>query len=147
MQSAISYHRDREMYVPFAQAPSRAMGIVVRSTADHATLADAIRNAIWSVDSEQPVSTIQPLESVIAEEYTGYSIVSQLMGYFSILGLFLGAIGIYGVMAFMVGQRTSEIGIRIALGARPVRITGLWVGGDFGWRELELRLVLWGHWR
>ena len=135
MQSAISYHRDREMYVPFAQAPSRAMGIVVRSTADHATLADAIRNAIWSVDSEQPVSTIQPLESVIAEEYTGYSIVSQLMGYFSILGLFLGAIGIYGVMAFMVAQRTSEIGIRIALGAQPGQIMrlvvgrGLWLAG------------------
>jgi putative ABC transport system permease protein len=135
MQSVISYHRDREFYVPFAQAPSRSMGIVVRSTADHATLADAIRNAIWSVDSEQPVSAIQPLESVIAEQYTGYSIVSQLMGYFSVLGLFLGAIGIYGVMAFMVAQRTSEIGIRIALGAQPIQIMrlvvgrGLWLAG------------------
>jgi putative ABC transport system permease protein len=135
MQSVISYHRDREFYVPFAQDPSRSMGIVVRSTADHATLADAIRNAIWSVDSEQPVSAIQPLESVIAEQYTGYSIVSQLMGYFSLLGLFLGAIGIYGVMAFMVAQRTSEIGIRIALGAQPSQIMrlvvgrGLWLAG------------------
>ncbi|MGB8523956.1 MAG: ABC transporter permease [Candidatus Acidiferrales bacterium] len=135
MHSAMNYHRDREMYVPFAQAPSRAMGIVVRSTADHATLADAIRSAIWSVDSEQPVSAIQPLESVIAEQYFGYGIISQLMGYFSVLGLFLGAIGIYGVMAFMVAQRTSEIGIRIALGAQPSHIMrlvvgrGLWLAG------------------
>jgi len=135
MQSVMNYHHDREIYVPFAQDPSRAMGIVVRSTADHATLADAIRSAIWSVDSEQPVSAIQPLESIIAEEYFGYGIVAQLMGYFSVLGLFLGAIGIYGVMAFMVGQRTSEIGIRIALGAQPSQIMrlvvgrGLWLAG------------------
>jgi putative ABC transport system permease protein len=128
MHSGMSYHREREMYVPFAQAPSREMGIVVRSTADHATLADAIRNAIWSMDSEQPVSTIRPLETIISEQYTGYSIVSQLMGYFSVLGLFLGAIGIYGVMAFMVAQRTSEIGIRIALGAQPMQILRLVLG-------------------
>jgi ABC-type antimicrobial peptide transport system permease subunit len=57
------------------------------------------------------------------------------MGYFSVLGLFLGAIGIYGVMAFMVAQRTSEIGIRIALGAQPSQIMrlvvgrGLWLAG------------------
>jgi putative ABC transport system permease protein len=135
MQSVMNYHHDREIYVPFAQDPSRATGIVVRSTADHATLADAIRNVIWSVDSEQPVSAIQPLESIIAEEYFGYGIISQLMGYFSVLGLFLGAIGIYGVMAFMVAQRTSEIGIRIALGAQPIQIMrlvvgrGLWLAG------------------
>jgi putative ABC transport system permease protein len=135
MHGGLSYHREREIYVPFAQDPSHTMGIVVRSTADHATLADAIRSAIWSVDSEQPVSTIQPLESIISEEYTGYAIVSKLMGYFSILGLFLGAIGIYGVMAFMVAQRTAEIGIRITLGAQPIQILrlvigkGLWLTG------------------
>jgi putative ABC transport system permease protein len=135
MHGGMSYHREREMYVPFAQYPSRWMGLVVRSTADHATLADAIRSAIWSVDAEQPVSVIRPLEAIVSEEYFGYGIVSQLMGYFSVLGLFLGAIGIYGVMAFMVAQRTSEIGIRIALGAQPSQIMrlvvgrGLWLAG------------------
>ena len=128
MHGGLSYHREREIYVPFAQDSSRGMGIVVRSTADHATLADAIRSAIWSVDSEQPVSAIQPLDSKISEEYTGYAIVSKLMGYFSILGLFLGAIGIYGVMAFMVAQRTAEIGIRITLGAQPSQILRLVIG-------------------
>jgi putative ABC transport system permease protein len=135
MHNDMSYHLEREMYVPFAQYPSRGMGMVVRSSADCATLAGAIRSAIWSVDSEQPVSVIRPLETIISEQYTGYNIVSQLMGFFSVLGLFLGAIGIYGVMSFMVTQRTSEIGIRIALGAQPSQILrlvvgrGLWLAG------------------
>ena len=135
MHGAMNYHLEREMYVAFAQFPSRGMGIVVRSAADRTTLANAIRSAIWSVDSEQPVSEVHPLEAIIAEHYTGYGIISQLMGYFSLLGLFLGAIGIYGVMAFMVAQRTSEIGIRIALGAQPSQILrlvvgrGLWLAG------------------
>jgi putative ABC transport system permease protein len=128
LSGMMDYHRDREMYVPFAQFPSRGMGIVVRSTADRATLGDAIRNTIWSVDGEQPVSQVRPLETIIADQYAAYHIVSELMGFFSILGLFLGAIGIYGVMAFMVTQRTHEIGIRITLGAQPREILGLVVG-------------------
>jgi putative ABC transport system permease protein len=135
MNSAMSYHRDREMYVPFAQFPSRMMGVVVRTTSDQATLAAAIHSAIWSVDADQPVSVIRPLDVIMSEQYSGWHIVSQLMGFFSVLGLFLGAIGIYGVMAFMVTQRTREIGIRIALGARPNEILrlvmgkGLWLAG------------------
>ncbi len=128
MTSEMTYHRDREMYVPFAQFPSAEMEIVVRSSTDRATLASAIRSAIWSVDADQPVSEIRPLEAIISDRYAGYYIVSQLMGFFSVLGLFLGAIGIYGVMAFMVTQRTHEIGIRIALGARPHEILRLVVG-------------------
>jgi putative ABC transport system permease protein len=128
VNSIMNYHRDREMYAPFAQFPARGMGIVVRSPADRATLSEAIRNAIWSVDAEQPVSQVIPLETVISDEYAGYHIVAELMGFFSVLGLFLGAIGIYGVMAFMVTQRTHEIGVRITLGAQPREILRLVVG-------------------
>jgi putative ABC transport system permease protein len=128
VNSLMNYHRDREMYVPFAQFPSRGMGIVVRSTANRATLADAIRNSIWSVDAEQPVSQIRLFKTIVADEYGGYQVVSELMGFFSVLGLFLGAIGIYGVMAFMVTQRTHEIGIRLTLGAHPREILRLVVG-------------------
>ena len=128
MDSSWSHHHDREMYVPFAQAPSKQMGIVVRSTAAEGPIADAVRSAIWSVDADQPVSLVRPMETVIGEQFSGYQIMSQLMGFFSILGLFLGAIGIYGVMAFMVTQRTREIGIRITLGAQPREILGLVIG-------------------
>jgi putative ABC transport system permease protein len=128
MDNSLNHHHDREMYVPFAQAPSKQMGIVVRSTAAAGTLADAVRGTIWSVDADQPVSLVRPMEAVIGEQFSGYQIMSQLMGFFSILGLFLGAIGIYGVMAFMVTQRTREIGIRITLGAQPREILGLVIG-------------------
>jgi len=128
MNSAWTHHQDREMYVPFAQSPSKAMGIVIRSTAAEGTLADAVRSAIWSVDADQPVSMVRPMEIVIADQFSGYQILTQLMGFFSLLGLFLGAIGIYGVMAFMVTQRTREIGIRITLGAQPREILGLVIG-------------------
>ena len=128
MDSQWSHHHDREIYVPFAQAPSHQMGIVIRSTAAEGTLADAVRSAIWSVDADQPVSLVRPMGTVIAEQFSGYQIMTQLMGFFSLLGLFLGAIGIYGVMAFMVTQRTREIGIRITLGAQPREILGLVIG-------------------
>jgi len=128
MDSAWDHHNAREMYVPFAQAPSHQMGIVIRSTAAEGTLADAVRSAIWSVDADEPVSLVRPMETVIAEQFSGYQIMTQLMGFFSLLGLFLGAIGIYGVMAFMVTQRTREIGIRITLGAQPREILGLVIG-------------------
>jgi putative ABC transport system permease protein len=128
MDSAWDHHNAREMYVPFAQSPSHQMGIVIRSTAAEGTLADAVRSAIWSVDADQPVSLVRPMEAVIAEQFSGYQIMTQLMGFFSLLGLFLGAIGIYGVMAFMVTQRTREIGIRITLGAQPRGILRLVIG-------------------
>jgi putative ABC transport system permease protein len=128
MDSAWDHHNAREMYVPFAQSPSHQMGIVIRSTAAEGTLAAAVRSAIWSVDADQPVSLVRPMETVIAEQFSGYQIMTQLMGFFSLLGLFLGAIGIYGVMAFMVTQRTREIGIRITLGAQPREILGLVIG-------------------
>src|SRR5215831_489189 len=113
---------ERQMYVPLAQFPSATLGFVVRNSGDSAATATAIRDAIWSVDRDQPVSSVEPLETLISIGNAGDGVVSKLMVFFSALAMFLGAIGIYGLMSHLVSQRTHEIGIRVALGATPSQV-------------------------
>lgn len=115
----------REMYVPIAQEPSLTLGFVVRMAGPTTGISDAIRNSIWAVDGNQPVSSVEEMATLMAVQDTGNRVLTKLMVFFGILALFLCAIGIYGVMAHMVAQRTHEIGIRIALGAAPANVMRL----------------------
>ncbi|MEW6731373.1 MAG: ABC transporter permease [Acidobacteriota bacterium] len=133
-EDRFNFRMDRPVwYLPYSQQENNqsmnlSLNLLVKTSSDPTTLTTAIRDAIYSVDPDQPISGLITMKDHLADVLITERFSALLMGTLAVISLILAALGLYGVMAYSVSQRIGELGLRMALGARPVDIFKLIIG-------------------
>jgi putative ABC transport system permease protein len=126
--SGLSLEPQPQVYIPFPQLPWPSMNLIVRTASDPHAMIATIRQQVYSLDPDQPVTNVQTIDELAESSRSQSRFTTLLLASLSFVALALAVVGIYGVLAYMVAQRRPEIGIRMALGAP---------------REHILQLILW----
>ena len=127
---------DPEVYEAYAQRPVESFSFVARTSSDPDGMASALRTTIGQVDAELPLQRVMSMPGVIAQQRQGNPLFVHMLEMFAVMALILSAIGIYGLIAYSVGERTHEIGIRMAMGARTYDMLRM-----VGWEGLKMAVI------
>jgi len=142
--SAIADPAMPALYIPFAQRPVADLTLAVRTSGDAMRLINPIRAAVRALDPDQPLSSAAPMSDIVAASVQQPRDRTTLIAVFALVALVLAAIGVYGVMAYAVNERTREIGVRVALGADAGDIVRLVIRGALGMTSVGIGLGLVG---
>jgi putative ABC transport system permease protein len=135
-----------QVYLPEAQYRDSTMTFVLRTTGNPMTLAEPLRRIVRQVDIDQPLFQVETVEEALAAGHSTQTLAAWVLGAFGLTALLLSSLGIYGVMAFHVGRRWHEFGIRMSLGARPADVLKLVTRHAFVLNVAGLAIGLAGAW-
>jgi putative ABC transport system permease protein len=131
--SGLDLEPNPTVYYHYARMPDTRVGLAVRTAGDAAAMVRTIRRVVYDVDRDQPIFHVRTMSEVITEATASRRTTLILLGLFALVALSLASLGIYGVMSYTVGQRTHEMGIRMAMGAQPAGLMRLVVGQGMLW--------------
>ncbi len=125
---------------------SQSMSIVIKTDGSTTALADSVRRVVWAMDPELPVANVRTAEEIVSGSTRRTTFILLLLGLASIVSLLLGAVGIYGVISYLVSHRTQEIGVRMALGAESAQVSTMVVRQGMWISLIGITIGLFGAW-